>query len=537
MKLFKSRTTYQEDDDASLVLASLGGDRDAFGKIVTRYQGLLCSLAYSSLGDLAASEDVAQDAFVEAWKKLGALKDPEKLKSWLCGILRFKVSHYRRSEARRPIGGAVELDDMRELESEEARTEDVTMKEEEQALLWQALEKVPENYREPLVLYYREHRSIEHVAYELDLSEDAVKQRLSRGRKMLQEKMMTFVEEALAKSTPGGVFTAGVLAAMATIAPPAKAAGAGAAAVQVGSWFKWATIASFLASVSGLISTMFALRANFDQSRTKRERRYIVKSVVCYLGSFVLLIAALLGMRYLAIHEYGNPGYYAVVSQGLVAVFALGYSIMTWRQMKGMQRLRMAERARRPDLFTADVDQVGSKKRSYKSKWSFLGVPLVHVKFNITDEGDGPAFGWIAGGEKAYGLLIAWGGITVAPVCVGIISFGIVSIAAVSFGIFSMGAIGIGFIAMGSCAIGYKAYSTLSSTGWESAFSQSFSVAKEAAIGHVAFANEVNSEKAGQIMSLGTVDDVYGIVLGVTALMVIAPVVWYAKEVRKRMAK
>ncbi len=65
------------------------------------------------------------------------------------------------------------------------------MKEEEQTLLWQALETVPETYRETLVLYYREQRSVEHVANELDLSEDAVKQRLSRGRKLLQEKMMT----------------------------------------------------------------------------------------------------------------------------------------------------------------------------------------------------------------------------------------------------------------------------------------------------------------------------------------------------------
>jgi hypothetical protein len=114
------------------------------------------------------------------------------------------------------------------------------MKEEEQTLLWQTLEAVPETYRETLILYYREHRSVEQVASELDLSEDAVKQRLSRGRKLLQEKMMKFVEGALERSAPGQVFTAGVLAAMATVAPPAKAAAAGMTAAKVGSAFKWA---------------------------------------------------------------------------------------------------------------------------------------------------------------------------------------------------------------------------------------------------------------------------------------------------------
>src|SRR5690349_23139089 len=50
-------------------------------------------------------------------------------------------------------------------------------------------------------LYYREHRSVEHVAAALDLTEDTVKQRLARGRKILQERVLSFVEGALSRST------------------------------------------------------------------------------------------------------------------------------------------------------------------------------------------------------------------------------------------------------------------------------------------------------------------------------------------------
>ena len=52
-------------DDADLVARSLGGNREAFGQIVARYQGLVCSLAYSATGSLTRSEDVAQETFID----------------------------------------------------------------------------------------------------------------------------------------------------------------------------------------------------------------------------------------------------------------------------------------------------------------------------------------------------------------------------------------------------------------------------------------------------------------------------------------
>ena len=62
-------------DDANLVIASLSGDRDAFGQIVARYQSLICSLAYSATGSLGESEDLAQETFITAWKHLRHLRE------------------------------------------------------------------------------------------------------------------------------------------------------------------------------------------------------------------------------------------------------------------------------------------------------------------------------------------------------------------------------------------------------------------------------------------------------------------------------
>ena len=68
-----------ETNDAELVAASLGGSRDAFRRIVERYQTLICSLAYSATGNVSQSQDMAQETFLAAWKDLAGLREPEKL--------------------------------------------------------------------------------------------------------------------------------------------------------------------------------------------------------------------------------------------------------------------------------------------------------------------------------------------------------------------------------------------------------------------------------------------------------------------------
>ena len=91
------------DADAELVAQTRRGDGDAFGRIVARYQGLICALAYNATGSLAQSEDLAQEAFVIAWKQLPALREPEKLRSWLCGIVRNLGRRARRGEKFDPV--------------------------------------------------------------------------------------------------------------------------------------------------------------------------------------------------------------------------------------------------------------------------------------------------------------------------------------------------------------------------------------------------------------------------------------------------
>jgi len=72
--------------DEQLWRLACEGDREAFGRIVERYQSLVCSLAYSACGTLGTSEDMAQETFITAWHRLKNLREPGKLRQWLCGI-------------------------------------------------------------------------------------------------------------------------------------------------------------------------------------------------------------------------------------------------------------------------------------------------------------------------------------------------------------------------------------------------------------------------------------------------------------------
>ncbi|MBL9176071.1 MAG: sigma-70 family RNA polymerase sigma factor [Verrucomicrobiales bacterium] len=525
----------EEPTDTDLVAACLDGDRDAFGRIVGRYQSLLCSLAYSATGSLHESEDLAQETFVEAWRQLHTLRDSDKLRPWLCGILRFKASRWRRSDGREPVRQAEPLEQASDVPSPEEPAADLAMDREEQALLWRTLERVPELYREPLILYYREHRSVEHVAVALDLSEEAVKQRLSRGRRILQERMLCFVEGALHRSTPGRVFTAGVLAALPGLAPKAEAAALGAAATQGGLLAKSAGLAPLITAIAGTVSTVLTLRANLDQARTPRERRAVVRiTATLFFGALGLLVILYL-LRDAALRWPARQVLLTVACQGIAVAFMLGWPAVVLGVMRAMRRLRTSERLQHPELFQDPRDQVGSPEGEYRSARQFLGVPLVHLRFSAPDAGAPPVVAWFAGGDRAYGLLFAAGGWAVAPFSIGAVSVGLVSIGTLGVGVFSVGTAAVGVISLGCLAAGVQAFGWLSALGWQVAKGSGFAIAGTVAVGPVAFAPHANDAVARQLLSHPGAEQTQIVFLAVVSLLAMAPAAIYARSVRRRL--
>ena len=79
---------------AEWVQRSRIGDRDAFAQIVRKYQQIVSGVTFGILGDFHKSEDVAQETFLIAWKKLDQLEDAAKLPGWLCQIARNLSKQY-----------------------------------------------------------------------------------------------------------------------------------------------------------------------------------------------------------------------------------------------------------------------------------------------------------------------------------------------------------------------------------------------------------------------------------------------------------
>src|SRR5690606_8865061 len=172
------------------------------------------------------SEELAQEAFFAAWKSLADIRDDSKFRSWLCAITRNIASRATKRERRH--SQAMDLSGVQAAAPVASTASPVAeaISAEESQLVWNALEGMPQTYREPLILFYREDQSVAHVAEALELSPDAVKQRLKRGRQMLQDELAGTVERALRHSRPSGAFTVAVMAGLsAGLASTATAAG------------------------------------------------------------------------------------------------------------------------------------------------------------------------------------------------------------------------------------------------------------------------------------------------------------------------
>lgn len=302
-------------DDAALIARSLAGSREAFGLIVTRYESLVCALTFSATGSVSRSEDLAQETFVTAWKQLAGLREPAKFRAWLCGIARNTINADRRRQGREPAHQAETLDGASELVAPEPLPSAQAITAEEMGLLWREVGRLPEIYRESLVLYYREQQSVARVAAALDLGEEAVMQRLSRGRKLLHEQMLTFVEDGLGRSGPRKEFMLGVQAALPVLAVAGQGAGLASAKGMAlkGGGGLWA----FALPLVGMLAALGLSRQHIRQAHNARERRFAKWWNIALWTSIGALLLALRGVAALAEHRQWVPGSVIKASVGV----------------------------------------------------------------------------------------------------------------------------------------------------------------------------------------------------------------------------
>jgi RNA polymerase sigma factor (sigma-70 family) len=482
-------------NDAELVAESLRDRRDAFGQIVERYKSLICSLAYSATGSLSQSEDLAQETFLTAWRLLPELREPTKLRPWLCGIARNLIGKTLRREGRQPIHKATSLETAQESLCPDPLPCEQTISREEEAILRRSIERIPAAYREPLILFYREEESIERIAAELEISEDAVKKRLSRGRKLLTDEITAFVEVALKRSAPGKAFTFGVLAALPATTSSAKAAVIASVAAKGSTVAKAAASSGLLNAILGPVlmffGTYFSYKLDADTARSPQAR----KLVNSYYGILTTCIAAFILIALLLTFTcrpllHSRPALYVGLWIGLGAIYLVAFAvIIVWMRSRRQKLRGLAAHPAQEQTPGFDLVPV----LEYRSKLSLLGLPLIHIRLRGGLE-RGPVKAWIAAGDAAVGVLFAFGAVAVAPISFGGLSLGLLTLGGLAVGIMSFGGFSFGLWAIGGFAIGWQAFGACA-VAWSAAHG-AVTVAGDFASGAAALGRHANDSAA-----------------------------------------
>jgi RNA polymerase sigma-70 factor (ECF subfamily) len=162
--------------DAALVAAVRAGDRDAFGRLYDAYSRMVHGilLARVPYGEV---DDLVQDVFLVALRKIDALRDADAFGPWLAMITRNRAMDFHRRSR-----------DTTEL-TEEIATPNVVAPEAEATEVLNLIRQLPEAYREPLILRFVEGMTGPEIAERTGLAPASVRVNIHRGMKLLREKL------------------------------------------------------------------------------------------------------------------------------------------------------------------------------------------------------------------------------------------------------------------------------------------------------------------------------------------------------------
>ena len=164
------------------------GTNEEFCQLVESYKLLLYSVVYAASA-YADADDIVQETFIYAYYHWGALRDKEKLSSWLCAIAKNKAARAMKTK-----GNTLSLDEVAKRLCVSS-PETAFLHQERREEIRTKIGALSELYREPIMLYYFAEMGIAEIAEFLRISESNVKFRLYEGRKKLKKELIDLVTE------------------------------------------------------------------------------------------------------------------------------------------------------------------------------------------------------------------------------------------------------------------------------------------------------------------------------------------------------
>jgi RNA polymerase sigma-70 factor (ECF subfamily) len=176
--------------ELAIVDRVLAGDTQAFAAIVQRWQGPLVNMAWRYCRDRGRAEEMAQEAFIRAWRGLAQWRREGSFSTWLFSVA---ANVYRTELKRIP---AVDLSLNRAAEPSSPFAHDAVLDgAARDEAVRRAVLALPHKYREPLILYYCHEMNLTAAAATMALPEGTMKARLSRARALLRQRFPQLREQ------------------------------------------------------------------------------------------------------------------------------------------------------------------------------------------------------------------------------------------------------------------------------------------------------------------------------------------------------
>ena len=176
-------------EDQADVVRVLAGEIAAFEGIVRRWQGPLVNLAYRFCRDRGRAEEMAQEAFLRAYRGLAKWRGEGAFSTWLFAL----ATNLYRSELRRIPAGSTPLDEIAEPRDPRAIDGGLEDLDRDRAVR-RAVDTLPPKYREALICFYFQEMDVPTAAAGLGIAEGTLKARLFRGRKLLEGKLTSMLD-------------------------------------------------------------------------------------------------------------------------------------------------------------------------------------------------------------------------------------------------------------------------------------------------------------------------------------------------------
>ena len=164
------------------------GDKEAFGLLIGAYQTPVYNLAYRMLNNSGEAEEAAQEAFIRAYTRLESYNPEHKFSTWMLSI----TSNYCIDLIRKRRALLLSIDEPLPahpaLQSEKSKgPESQMVTNEQQEMVQELLQELPEDYRQAVVLRYWYEMSYDEIAEVMNTTVSAIKSRLFRARRLLAE--------------------------------------------------------------------------------------------------------------------------------------------------------------------------------------------------------------------------------------------------------------------------------------------------------------------------------------------------------------